>query len=169
MKFTKSRILAALIILFILIQFVPINRTNPSIETELKAPLAVQAILERSCYDCHSNKTTWPFYTYIAPVSWLVAKDVKNGRRHVNFSTWNRYDADRLTDIYDDIYDEIDEDGMPLWFYLPLHPKSKLTENDKMVLKDWVVQANAAQAMDGSSKPDDTLNHENEQLDENDD
>lgn len=143
MKLNKTRILFAVVALFILIQFIPASRTNPPAEIEIKAPAEVQAILERSCYDCHSNNTTWPFYSYIAPVSWLVAKDVMEGRRHVNFTTWNQYDADRLADIFDDLYDEIDEGEMPLWFYVPLHPKSKLSETDKNILKDWAVQAAA--------------------------
>jgi hypothetical protein len=70
--------LYSVITVFILIQFVPVNRDNPSVDLELvlKAPPEVTSILENSCYDCHSNQTNWPFYSYIAPVSWLVARDV---------------------------------------------------------------------------------------------
>ena len=73
------------------IQLVPISRTNPPVETEIAAPANVQAILTRSCYDCHSNKTAWPWYSHVAPVSWLVASDVSGARKKMNFTPWNAY------------------------------------------------------------------------------
>ena len=84
-----------LILAVIGIQFVPVNRMNPPVTGEIGAPEKVMAILHRSCYDCHSNKTVWPWYSYVAPISWLVADDVHEGRRHMNFSEWNTYNTKR--------------------------------------------------------------------------
>src|SRR5438874_1058331 len=73
------------------IQLVPVERTNPSATKPIEAPAEVTAVLRRSCYDCHSNETRWPWYAYVAPVSWLVADDVKDGRAKLNFSSWGDY------------------------------------------------------------------------------
>jgi len=78
----------------ILIQFIKPSRTNPavvpsrSLEAHVDVPPEVQAVLKRSCYDCHSSSTVWPWYSQVAPVSWYVAHDVNAGRRHVNFQNW---------------------------------------------------------------------------------
>ncbi|MCF7801475.1 MAG: heme-binding domain-containing protein [Candidatus Marinimicrobia bacterium] len=155
MKSLTSRIILILIVLFVLIQFFPVNRTNPPVETEIEAPEEVHAILDRACYDCHSNNSQWPWYAYVAPVSWLVAKDVNQGREHVNFSTWNLYDFDDRADIYDEIYEVIDEGEMPLAIYVPLHPEAKLSEEDKQLLMNWAVEANAQLFNQGDTSSDD--------------
>lgn len=143
MKSLTSRIVLVLIVLFILIQFFPVNRTNPPVETEIEVSADVHAILDRSCYDCHSNNTRWPWYAYVAPVSWLVAKDVNHGREHVNFSTWNAYDTEEKSHLLDEVYEVIDEGEMPMAIYLPLHPEAKLSDEDKQLLMNWAVDANA--------------------------
>ena len=174
MKFTTGRIIALLIILFIIIQFFPVTRTNPPVETEAATPASVKAILKRSCYDCHSNSTVWPWYSQVAPVSWMVTRDVNDGRQYLNFSTWNRYDSDRLADIYDDTHVEIDQDDMPPWYYKPMHPQVGLNDNNKQTLLDWAVRAKATlnakspfsdDAIDsdssGETKPDPGLDGDN--------
>ena len=70
------------------IQAVPISRTNPPVEADVDAPAPVKALLRRACYDCHSHETVWGPHTYVAPISWLVAHDVKEGREELNFSRW---------------------------------------------------------------------------------
>src|SRR5450759_484008 len=70
------------------IQLIPVDRTNPPVQKEMPAPPDVQAILRRSCYDCHSNETVWLWYSKVAPISWLVSRDVRQGRRELNFSDW---------------------------------------------------------------------------------
>ncbi len=82
--------IAVLIIALVAIQLVPVDRTNPPVETEVPATVEVRSILRRACYDCHSNETVWPWYSRIAPISWLVARDVREGREKVNLSTWNQ-------------------------------------------------------------------------------
>ena len=125
------------VILLLLIQLVPVDKTNPPIEAEIPASEEVRTILKRSCYDCHSNETRWPWYSRVAPISWLVVYDVKEGRDELNFSTWNKYSASKQNKKLKEIWEEIDEGEMPLWVYLPAHPKAKLSANDKAILQNW--------------------------------
>lgn len=131
-------IFIVLIILLIAIQFVPVNKANPPVTGEIKAPENVMQILRTSCYDCHSNEVKWPWYSNIAPASWLVAYDVNEAREHMNFSEWQSYSAEDKADDIEEIWEEVEEGEMPLWYYLILHSEAELSENDKMILKDWV-------------------------------
>jgi hypothetical protein len=126
------------IILLIAIQFVPVNKANPPVTGEIKAPENVMQILRTSCYDCHSNEAKWPWYSNIAPASWLVAYDVNEAREHMNFSEWQSYSAEDKADDIEEIWEEVEEGEMPLWYYLILHSEAELSENDKVILKDWV-------------------------------
>ncbi|MCB9854027.1 MAG: heme-binding domain-containing protein [Phycisphaerales bacterium] len=119
------------------IQFVPVDKTNPRITSDIPAPPEVKAVLRQSCYDCHSHETTWPWYSRIAPVSWLIANDVNEGREKLNFSTWDRYDAGKQAHKIHEIWEEVEKGEMPLWFYEPLHPEAKLTSEDLAILKAW--------------------------------
>jgi hypothetical protein len=89
-----KRIIFGMIAILILIQIIRPSRTNPpvvasrSLESHVEVPADVQAVLKRSCYDCHSNSTVWPWYSNVAPVSWYVARDVNVARGHVNFQNW---------------------------------------------------------------------------------
>ena len=139
MKIKRSFILIGLIAIIIIIQLIPVDRENPSTNTELalKAPPDIMTILEKSCYDCHSNNTNWPFYSYIAPVSWLIASDVQNARKHLNFSEWNNLPAEKKTKSKEEIIEEVSEDKMPLPIYLIMHSAAKLSDEQKMKLKEW--------------------------------
>lgn len=131
---------------FVAIQFVPVERSNPLIETEMPAPPAVRTVLRQSCYDCHSHETVWPSYAWIAPVSWLVAYDVREAREELNFSTWNRLDADERRKAPEEIWEEVDEGEMPLWYYLPAHPEARLSTADREILRRWALSATAGYA-----------------------
>jgi hypothetical protein len=132
-------LLIIVIILFIVIQLIPVERDNPSVDAnlEIKAPPEVKSILKNSCFDCHSNQTNWPFYSYIAPISWLVAHDVNDGRKHLNFSEWNNYPAEKIKNIKGEIVEEVSGDKMPLGIYTLIHSSAKLSEEQKLVLKNW--------------------------------
>jgi cytochrome c551/c552 len=121
----------------LLAQLVPVDRTNPPVETEPPAPPEVRAVLRRACYDCHSNETVWPWYSRIAPVSWLIARDVHEGRRHANFSTWNRRSPQAQQKALREVAEQVERGEMPLWFYLPLHPNARLSEADKTLIQTW--------------------------------
>jgi hypothetical protein len=118
-------------------QLVPVERTNPGVESEIPAPDSVREILRRSCYDCHSHETRWPWYSRVAPLSWLIRRDVTHAQEHLNFSTWNRYDPDEQREHFEEIAEEIEESAMPLWYYLPLHPEARLSDPDRAALIAW--------------------------------
>ena len=138
MKWIK-RIALTLAILLVVAQLVRPARTNPPVDPakELRAPQPVAAILERSCYDCHSNRTVWPWYSQVAPASWLVVKDVRGGRKEMNFSEWSTFTARRTARKLQEICDQVEQHEMPLKIYIPLHPGASLSDADRHTLCDW--------------------------------
>ncbi|MGH2568067.1 MAG: heme-binding domain-containing protein [Bacteroidota bacterium] len=128
---------------FVGIQFVPVERTNPPVDPEMtfqvkvRVPPEIDRIIRRSCYDCHSHETKWPWYAYIAPSSWLVTGDVTNGRSLLNFSNWS-YNMFRTVGRLDQMAQEVYDRKMPLPPYLMMHPGAKLSEAEKDALIDWV-------------------------------
>lgn len=134
---TWKIVLGIIVIIFIAIQFIPVGRTNPPVTSDIPAPPEVKSILHRACYDCHSNETDWPWYSHVAPSSWLVAHDVHEAREHMNWSQWDQYDADDREDFIKGIWKLVDKGEMPLWYYQIAHPESKLSEQDKMTIKNW--------------------------------
>lgn len=131
-------------VLIFVIQFVPVERDNPEFNAagEIQATVDVKTILKSSCYDCHSNETVWPLYSYIAPVSWLVANDVKEGRRELNFSEWNTYEQKKKNKKAEEIKEEILEGKMPMPIYTYIHQDAKLTDLQKSILIDWFSSIN---------------------------
>ena len=114
---------------FGLIQLVPYGRdhTNPPVQQEPNWDSArTRDLADRACFDCHSNETRWLWYSNIAPISWLVQRDVNKGRSELNFSDWGRRHEDG-----DEMAEVVREGEMPPWFYLPLHPEAQLTEIEK--------------------------------------
>jgi hypothetical protein len=130
-------IAALLIVAFVGIQFTYIERSNPPITGEIDAPAQVKELLRRSCYDCHSNESVWPWYSYIAPASWLVADDVTEGRAELNFSEWNGYDDKKKQKKIKETWEEVNEGEMPQWYYILMHPEARLSDADKKTLRDW--------------------------------
>ena len=123
--------------ILIAIQFIPVSRTNPPVTAELDAPMEVISVFKKSCYDCHSNETEWPWYSYLAPVSWLVSSDVDDGRSHLNFSVWENLSRKDKVKMKEEIWEEIEKENMPLWKYRLLHPDANLTQEDKNLIRDW--------------------------------
>lgn len=130
-----------LVVVLVAIQFIPVERVNSPVESDIDAPADVKAILKRSCYDCHSNETTWPWYARVAPGSWLIAKDVREGRRELNFSVWNKFTGARRARKFKEIVEQIEQDKMPQWYYIVLHPDAKLSTGDKTTLIGWAKRA----------------------------
>ncbi len=133
-----KKILIALIVILIGIQFISVDRKNPSVTMDINAPDNISSILRASCYDCHSNETVWPWYSKIAPVSFLVAGDVKEGRKHLNFSEWDKYEAGKREKILEEIVEEIEKEAMPLTSYTFTHPNAKLDPYRINLIKDWI-------------------------------
>ena len=127
----------AVMTVFIGIQFIPVNRSNPPVHGEIQAPRAVSEVLQRSCYDCHSNETEWPWYSHVAPVSWVLVHHVDEGREEFNFSTWSELAEKDRSEIIHEIWEETSEGKMPLRSYLVIHPEAKLSEADIETLRKW--------------------------------
>lgn len=144
MKKLVKWVVLPLAIVFIGLQFVQPDRTNPPVDesktifARVQVKPEVKAIFERSCYDCHSQNTRWPWYSYVAPVSWLVAEDVKEARAHMNLSDWSQYNTLKSVAKLDQICEEVSNGLMPLPKYLTMHPKAKLTQQDIDEICNWI-------------------------------
>jgi hypothetical protein len=128
------KILLWMVLAAVLIQLVPYGHThtNPAQTGEPKwdSP-ETRELVRRACFDCHSNTTTWPWYAHVAPMSWLLARDVNGGRSHLNFTEW-----DLPQKHAKDVTNEVKQGDMPPWFYLPMHPAAKLSDAEKQALID---------------------------------
>ena len=157
MKWNRAKIrrlskqgLIGLAVVLVLAQFIPVDRTNPPVESRVDAPPEVVAVLERACYDCHSNETVWPVYSRIAPFSWLVANDVHEGRDAVNYTTWGRYSAEKRAELLEETWEEVEEGEMPLPSYVRLHSDARLSDTDRALVRAWAASAVGAGGAEGS-------------------
>ncbi|MCU0235233.1 MAG: heme-binding domain-containing protein [Thermoanaerobaculales bacterium] len=123
------------------IQLVPVERSNPPVAADIEVPEDVRSVLRASCYDCHSHETRWPWYSRVAPVSWLVARDVEEARGRLNFSLWGGYEAKRQQRLAEEIWEEVAKGEMPLPIYLLAHPDARLSPGDREVLRSWSAAA----------------------------
>ncbi len=129
---------AALIVIafFIGIQFIQPERVNPPSDSAAAFDLVakpspqVAEIARRACYDCHSHSTVWPWYSRVAPVSWLVANHVREGRARLNFSQWNLLSPDMSKRRLKEACEEMRKGEMPLWNYKLMHPEARITDGD---------------------------------------
>jgi len=146
MSLTK-KILVGLAVLFVIIQFFRIDKTNLPVEASvdmikvMKVPTEIEGILSTSCYDCHTNETIYPWYTNIAPVSWWIKKHVDEGRDELNFSEWGIYSLRRKDHKLDEIIELVEENEMPLKSYLLVHGDASLSAEQKAQLVDWANSA----------------------------
>jgi hypothetical protein len=135
-------IAVALVVGFALLQLTNPPRTNPLVVRDLMAanppPPPIAAMLHAACYDCHSSETRWPWYSHIAPMSWLIAHDVAEGRQHLNLSVWPNDDPVRAVKLLDKMSDAIGTGEMPLDKYTKLHADARLTEVQRKELTDWL-------------------------------
>ncbi len=135
---TKLRLALVLVVAALaLAQAVPVDRTNPPVESTVSAPPEVAAALRKACFDCHSHETVWGWHTRIAPASWLVAHDVSEGREELNFSRWSALDAGRLQKLAKKIPEEVRDGDMPPFLYGLAHPEAKLTDAERKAIVDW--------------------------------
>lgn len=131
------------VLLFALIQLIPIDRTNPPLEGKhnfvevMNTPIEVRQLLKTSCYDCHSNETVYPSYAYVAPISWSVKHHINKGRRHLNFSEWGTYNRELKEGMLKNAIGDLEENRMPLAGYVAQHPEARLTKAQKKLLIDY--------------------------------
>jgi hypothetical protein len=146
MKKVFKKILLGLAAIGIAIQFIP-NRLpenksdNP--EDVIQNGMAsneIAIILKTSCYDCHSNQTDYPWYSYVAPVSWLVASDIKKGREELNFSEWKSYSKRKAIKKLDEIGEMVEEGKMPLPIYTLIHRNAIISDEQKKQIIEWSTQ-----------------------------
>jgi hypothetical protein len=142
-----KRVVVALIIIVVVGQVVRLPRTNPPINParEIGASLSltptVAAVFERSCNDCHSNRTVWLWYTGVAPSSWLVFYDVHEGRQRMNFSEWDGHTREQQRKLLDRMCPDVTEGEMPEWQYLIMHRQAKLSPEEVQAVCDWAKAA----------------------------
>ena len=109
----------------------------------------VLSLFERSCGDCHTERTVYPWYSYVAPVSWLVQSDVASGRRHLNLSRWNDYTLVRRERSLSEIANQVKDGDMPLSYYTLIHRNARLSPADVNAIFQWT-QAERARLIAGS-------------------
>ncbi len=135
---------ALAVVALIVAQFFPVDRSNPPVVSDLSAPPEVKAILQRACYDCHSNETRWPWYTHIAPVSWVMAYDVREGRHSMNYSNWGKLDEGVRVRLLRLTQRDVNNARMPPWFYIyPMHLEARLAAGDRSRISEWAETARA--------------------------
>ena len=130
-------------IVFVALQFFGIDRANPpvndgeTLESAVNVPADVSMILGRSCNDCHSHKTTYPWYAYIQPSGWFMRDHIEHGREHLNFSVFNTYSRDKKSKKLDEICEEVTGARMPLPSYLWIHHEAAVSESEARALCQW--------------------------------
>ena len=136
MTFSAGKVVAGLAGLFVVAQVIIPARTNPPSDPAMHLKVvrpsaaAAVAVMDRSCRDCHSNDTTWPWYSRVAPVSWLVARDVRVGRKELNVSEFGTYNAKKQQRKLEEACKQVREGEMPMWIYTVQHPDAKLRPGD---------------------------------------
>ncbi len=140
---TKKIILGIILLIVVVAQIIPVDKpatstdTSKDLITNNDLPESVVKILKTSCYDCHSNQTVYPWYASVAPVSWLVIRDIKEGREELNFSNWETLSKMDKAKLLDDISEEVEEAEMPMPIYFITHSDAKLSEQDRQLMVDW--------------------------------
>ena len=138
-----KKIVIGCIVLLVIIQFIRIDKTNPEVVIEndfivqTNPPEHIQTILKTSCYDCHSNESTYPWYTNVAPISWWVKQHINEAREELNFSEWGTFKTKRQKHKLEECFEMIEESEMPLPSYLIVHSEAKLTSEQKNELVAW--------------------------------
>jgi Haem-binding domain len=149
MKKILKIIAIVLVIGFVIIQFIRPDFTNPPInqadtlEATTQVPENVQAILNRSCADCHTNNTKYPWYSYIQPSAWFLAHHIEEGRAELNLSSWKTSAPARQRRKLGEICEQVQTKEMPLPSYLWIHWDAKMSDVDIKTLCDWTVAEQA--------------------------
>lgn len=138
-------------VIFLVLQIFQIDKTNAAvnsnetIEAVMNVPPDVKIILGKACNDCHTNTTVYPWYSYIQPNGWFLKSHIDDGRRHLNFSVFATYDANKRAKKLEEICEEVTENKMPLPSYTWIHRDAILTETEKKALCDWTKAVGSSQ------------------------
>ena len=134
------------IALWIAAQFIPVDRTNPPVAGDLEVSGEVAAVLRRACYDCHSHETHWPWYGYLAPPSWLLARNVHRGRAALNFSTWSAYDTAEAAALAKASASAAANRTLPPRLHTWLTPSAALDAEERAMLGTWAKEYTSTRA-----------------------
>ena len=140
---SKPLRISAAILLGIVAVGSAVSDIRPAVQAEApllsgaQVPPEVRSAIERSCRDCHSEATRYPWYSYIAPVSWLINRDVTLGREHLNLSRWGEYTLVRRERCLSEIANQVHDGGMPLAIYVVMHRSAKLSEAEVQAIFEW--------------------------------
>lgn len=142
-----KKILIVILVLLIIGQFIQPAKNNGTAEAStdiahtVTVPDSVMALLKISCYDCHSNHTTYPWYNKITPVNWWLKNHIDEGKRELNFSEFANYNSRRKGKKLEGISDEVEKHDMPLKSYLLIHNNAKLNDAQRKMIMDWAASA----------------------------
>ncbi|UZT99852.1 heme-binding domain-containing protein [Chryseobacterium fluminis] len=138
-----KKVLVVILVAFIILQFFPIDKTNPAptpgmdFLTIKKTPPETAEMIRTSCYDCHSNETAYPWYSNFAPASWFLKNHINEGRKHLNFSTFATYEPKRQLHKLEECIEMVGKKEMPLESYFVGHQDAKLTDEQRKLLIDY--------------------------------
>lgn len=147
------------LVVLVVMQIVRPQTANPAVDpskdlaADVTVPAEITDMFVRPCNDCYSNRTVWPWYSHVAPVSWLVVSDVIRGRRRVNFSEWRTYASDKRSKLLQAICKEVTEGGMPPLTYTPMHSSAPLTKGDAQEICRWTAATRQTIAASDGVKP----------------
>jgi Haem-binding domain len=133
----KKKIIYSLCLIFLLLQLIPISRNNPPVEADLMTTEKIKSILKRSCYDCHSNETRYPLYSYLFPASVFLSHHIEEGRDELNFSNWESLSSSKKAQKAEDIMEVLEKKEMPLISYRLIHRDAILSEEETELLINW--------------------------------
>jgi hypothetical protein len=162
-----KRVLLGLVVVLVAAQFVPVKRDNPAIDPSKTfysvqtVPADIRAAFDRSCKDCHSNETVWPWYSYLAPVSWVVAHDVHDGRGELNLSEWENYNEKRKGRKLFQVCEQLRSGEMPDWKYTLIHRNALLSQEERNSLCAWAetTRKSFPTEVDGAKSPGSGATH----------
>jgi hypothetical protein len=134
----KTQVLGFAALALVVMQVLPVDRADPPVNgpMEIGDPVVAE-IMERACVDCHTNHTTWPWYSKVAPVSWWIAHHIEEGREHLNFSEWGALAPDRQDHKLEEVVEYVENGEMPLPSYTWMHAGARLTDEERQALIDW--------------------------------
>ena len=137
------RIGVAIVVALVVSQLLPVDRQNPvedpskTIYATEKLPPPVKAAFERSCQNCHSDRTAWPWYSYVAPASWVIAHDVHEARKEMNFSRWGSYTPQKREEKLEAICEQLTNGDMPDTKYALVHRQARIGPEDSTAICQW--------------------------------
>lgn len=146
MKPRRKKILLGLLALFVVLQFIPIDRSVPALDASqdflqiVNAPKEMATLIKNACYDCHSYESEYPWYSKIAPVSLLIRSHIKGGRQEMNFSEWGSYSKEKAYSKLEECFEMVSERKMPMKSFVNMHPEAQMTDVQVTGLAQWFQQ-----------------------------